>query len=106
MALERIDPDDRDLLLRHESEGVDLATLAHHANVSTGAIAMRLTRARAALRLEFLLAFRRIELPTAPLPPAERPDDFRPLGRSASPLMRGHRCGCAMVSQCRHAAAS
>lgn len=63
-ALERIEPEDRDLLLRHESEGVDLATLADRAHVSSGAIAMRLTRARAALRLEFVLAFRRVDLPT------------------------------------------
>ena len=63
-ALERIDPEDRDLLLRHESEGVDLTTLAGQAHVTSGAIAMRLTRARAALRLEFMLAFRHVELPT------------------------------------------
>jgi len=63
-ALERIDPEDRDLLLRHESEGVDLATLADEAHLSSGAIAMRLSRARAALRVEFVLAFRRVDLPT------------------------------------------
>jgi hypothetical protein len=32
--------------------------------VTSGAIAMRLARARATLRLEFLLAVRRVELPT------------------------------------------
>ena len=64
VALERIDPEDRDLLLRHDSQGDDLATLADQAHVSSGAIAMRLTRARAVLRLEFVLAFRHIELPT------------------------------------------
>ena len=53
-ALERLDADDRELLLRHEAEGIDLATLAEEAHVSTGAIAMRLARARAELRLEFL----------------------------------------------------
>ena len=50
--------------LRHEVGGTDLATLAGEADVSSGAIAMRLARARANLRLEFLLAFRRLELPT------------------------------------------
>jgi RNA polymerase sigma factor (sigma-70 family) len=64
VALERIDADDRDLLLRHEADGTDLATLADQAHVTSGAIGMRLARARAALRLEFLLAFRRIQLPT------------------------------------------
>ena len=63
-ALDRLDADARELLLRHEAEGIDLATLAEEAHVSTGAIAMRLARARAELRLEFLLSFRHVELPT------------------------------------------
>ena len=60
----RLDPGERDLLLRHEVTGTDLATLAGEADVSRGAIAMRLARARANLRLEFLLVFRRLALPT------------------------------------------
>ena len=63
-ALSQLPTIERDLLVRHEVGGTDLATLAGEANVSSGAIAMRLARARASLRLEFLLAFRRLELPT------------------------------------------
>jgi RNA polymerase sigma factor (sigma-70 family) len=63
-ALTRDDPGERDLLFRHEVAGTDLATLAGEADVSSGAIAMRLARARANLRLEFLLVFRRLALPT------------------------------------------
>jgi RNA polymerase sigma factor (sigma-70 family) len=63
-ALSQLDPPDRDLLMRHEVSGTELATLAGEANVTSGAIAMRLARARANLRLEFLLAFRRMALPT------------------------------------------
>ena len=63
-ALERLDPSDVQLLLRHESDGTELATLAEEANVTPGAMAMRMARARAHLRLEFLLAFRRVTLPT------------------------------------------
>jgi RNA polymerase sigma factor (sigma-70 family) len=63
-AMTRIDPDERELLVRHEVSGTDLATLADEANVTRGAIAMRLARARANLRLEFLLVFRRLRLPT------------------------------------------
>jgi RNA polymerase sigma factor (sigma-70 family) len=63
-ALGQLDPAERDLLMRHEVSGTDLATLADEANVTSGAIAMRLARARANLRLEFLLAFRRMRLPT------------------------------------------
>ncbi|MGI9051415.1 MAG: RNA polymerase sigma factor [Ilumatobacteraceae bacterium] len=64
-ALEHLDPDDRALLLRHEAEGVDLATIAADTGTSRGAVAMRLSRARATLRLEFLLAFRNVERPSA-----------------------------------------
>lgn len=63
-ALQQLEDDDRDLLLRHEAGGVPTTDLAVEQGTSTGAIAMRLARARAALRLEFVLAFRRIELPT------------------------------------------
>ena len=63
-ALTRLDPGERDLLVRHEVTGTDLATLADETNISRGAIAMRLARARANLRLEFLLVFRRLSLPT------------------------------------------
>jgi RNA polymerase sigma factor (sigma-70 family) len=63
-AMSRIEPEERELLVRHEVGGTDLATLAGEADVSNGAIAMRLARARANLRLEFLLVFRRLRLPT------------------------------------------
>jgi RNA polymerase sigma factor (sigma-70 family) len=63
-AMDRVDPDERELLVRHEVGGTDLATLAGEAGVSSGAIAMRLARARANLRLEYLLVFRRLRLPT------------------------------------------
>jgi hypothetical protein len=62
--MSRIEPEERELLVRHEVGGTDLATLAGEADVSSGAIAMRLARARANLRLEFLLVFRRLRLPT------------------------------------------
>lgn len=65
VALDRLDADDRDLLLRHEVDGVDLATLAAEADTTPGAVAMRLDRARAVVRVEFVLAFRHVEPPTA-----------------------------------------
>ena len=70
MAMDRVDPLERDLLVRHELGGTDLATLADEAGVSRGAIAMRLARARANLRLEYLLVFRRMRLPTSQCRPA------------------------------------
>jgi serine/threonine-protein kinase RsbT len=65
VALDQLDETDRDLLLRHEDEAVDLATLAAELNTTQGAVAMPLARARAVLRLEFLLAFRHHDLPSS-----------------------------------------
>lgn len=64
VALGRLDEDDRRLLLQHEADGDPLAGMAAVENVSPGALAMRLARARAQLRVEFLLAFRRATLPS------------------------------------------
>lgn len=63
-ALQQLDEADRDWLLRHEAEGVSTGTLAGEAGISSGAAAMRLARARATLRVEFVVAFRRVRLPT------------------------------------------
>lgn len=63
-ALQRLGDEDRRLLVRHEADGTSIDTLAAEDASSRGAIAMRLARARALLRVEFLLAFRRVELPT------------------------------------------
>jgi len=64
VGLQQLDAAERDLLLRHESEGEGIESLAVELGTSAGAIAMRLARARATLRLEFLLAFRRVQLPS------------------------------------------
>ncbi len=63
-ALDTLADGDRRLLLDHEVDGVGVAELADRHAASSGAIAMRLARARAVLRLEFLLSFRRVTLPT------------------------------------------
>ena len=63
-ALDTLDEADRHLLLDHEVDQISVAVLAADAGTSSGAITMRLARARAELRLEFLLSFRRVRLPT------------------------------------------
>ena len=65
VALRRLQPAERELLLQYEAGDVDLDTLAADRTTSLASIAMRLSRARAVLRLEFLLAFRHIQLPKA-----------------------------------------
>lgn len=63
-ALATLDPETRELLLRHEVDGISTSRLAEEHGTTAGGISMRLARARATLRLEFLLALRRIDLPT------------------------------------------
>ena len=64
-ALDQLDPDERDLLLRHEVDDVSTQQLGDELGLSAGGVAMRLARARARLRLDFVLAFRQLTLPTA-----------------------------------------
>jgi RNA polymerase sigma factor (sigma-70 family) len=64
-ALGTLDEADRRLLLDHEVDELSVTALAAREGTSSGAIAMRLARARATLRLEFLLAFRRVTLTNA-----------------------------------------
>lgn len=61
LALDRLDAHDRELLIAHESDGTPLDELAARHHTTPRAIAMRLARARAVLRVEFVLAFRRVE---------------------------------------------
>ena len=63
-ALAALPPEDRRLLVEHEVGGAGTAELAASSGASAGGVAARLARVRAKLRVDFLLALRRIELPT------------------------------------------
>ncbi len=63
-ALRKLGNEDRALIYAHHVEGVGIGELAEEADKSTGSIALRLARARAVLRLDYLLAFRHQDLPT------------------------------------------
>ena len=63
-ALARLAPGEREMLLAHEVHGQDTATLAASEQSTPGAIAARLSRTRAKLRVEYLLAHERAEPPT------------------------------------------
>lgn len=63
-ALGDLRPEDRDLLVEHELRGVELAELARRRGTSPGAVAARLARARARLRVRHLLAYGRVRPPT------------------------------------------
>lgn len=66
VALERLPAPARQLLIAHTVHGEDTAALARAAGTTPPAIAAALARARAALRVEYLIAFRRLP------PPADR----------------------------------
>lgn len=64
-ALASLPPRDRALLTAREVDGQPAEAVARRAGVSPATLAVRSARARARLRVEYLLAFRRIQPPTA-----------------------------------------
>ena len=64
-ALANLPDHEREVVVAHEVEGVDTATLAEARSSTPGAVGVQLARTRARLRLDYLLALRRVELPTA-----------------------------------------
>ncbi|HEY2429314.1 MAG TPA: sigma-70 family RNA polymerase sigma factor, partial [Acidimicrobiales bacterium] len=62
-ALERLPAPARDVLVAHVVHGLDTATLAREAGTSAGAVAACLARARAMLRVQYLIAFRHLAPP-------------------------------------------
>ncbi|MGI9032476.1 MAG: RNA polymerase sigma factor [Acidimicrobiales bacterium] len=65
LAWSKLGPEERRTLADHEIAGDDIAALAEESDSTPGAVAVRLSRTRARLRVEYLLALRRVELPTA-----------------------------------------
>lgn len=63
-ALAELPDHERQAVVAHEVEGVDTATLAEARRSTPGAVGVQLARTRARLRLDYLLALRRVELPT------------------------------------------
>jgi RNA polymerase sigma factor (sigma-70 family) len=64
-ALAGLPDHEREAVVAHEVHGVDTATLAEARSSTPGAVGVQLARTRARLRLDYLLALRRVELPTA-----------------------------------------
>jgi RNA polymerase sigma factor (sigma-70 family) len=64
-ALSRLPGQDQEALVAHEVEGTDTATLAANRNSTPGAVAAQLSRARARLRVEYLLELEQAEPPSA-----------------------------------------
>jgi serine/threonine-protein kinase RsbT len=64
-ALARLPRQDQEALVAHELEGTDTATLASSRDSTPGAVAAQLSRARARLRVEYLVELEQAEPPTA-----------------------------------------
>jgi RNA polymerase sigma factor (sigma-70 family) len=64
-ALGRLPQHEQEALVAHEVEGTDTATLAASRDSTAGAVAAQLSRARARLRVEYLLELEQDEPPTA-----------------------------------------
>jgi RNA polymerase sigma factor (sigma-70 family) len=64
-ALGKLPQQDQEALVAHEVEGMDTATLAAGRDSTPGAVAAQLSRARARLRVEYLLELEQAEPPTA-----------------------------------------
>ncbi|MDP8976286.1 MAG: hypothetical protein M3N28_07990 [Actinomycetota bacterium] len=65
MALASLSEAERRAVLAHEVEGVNTATIAAGDRSTPGAVAARLARTRAKLRVDYLVAYRRVRLPTS-----------------------------------------
>jgi serine/threonine-protein kinase RsbT len=63
-ALAQLSAGDRDLLVAHEVDGQDTATMAAGRRSTPGAVAARLNRARASLRVEYLMVAEGVDPPT------------------------------------------
>ena len=63
-ALGKLSQHDQEALVAHEVEGTDTATLAARRDSTPGAVAAQLSRARARLRVEYLLELEQAEPPT------------------------------------------
>jgi RNA polymerase sigma factor (sigma-70 family) len=63
-ALRQLPADERELLLARDVDEVPGAALAEQHQVAPGTLATRLSRARARLRLEYVLSMRSVALPT------------------------------------------
>ncbi len=94
-ALERLPARERGLLVAHDVEGRELASLARSAGLTPGALAAQLKRTRARLRVEYLLEMDHTSPPT----PACRPVLVALSGgdrrRQAELDVSGHLLGCA-----------
>jgi len=98
-ALAELPAADRDLLIAHEVHGEDTKTMAAVHGTSPGAIAARLSRARASLRVEYLLVAEGVEPPTDRCRPVLRALSSGDRRRQRELDVSGHLLECAACAR-------
>ena len=98
-ALAQLSTADRDLLVAHEVHGSDTSTMATERDSTPGAVAARLSRARASLRVEYLLAAEGLEPPSDRCRPVLRAMSAGDRRRQRELDVDGHLLGCATCAQ-------
>lgn len=98
-ALAQLSAEDRDLLVAHEVNGQDTSTLAAELGSTPGAVAARLSRARASLRVEYLLAVEAVDPPTDRCRPVLRALSSSDRRRQRELDVNGHLLECETCSQ-------
>jgi serine/threonine-protein kinase RsbT len=99
VALARLPAGDRDLLLEHEVRGEDTKSMAAGRGTTPGAVAARLNRARASLRVEYLLVAEGIEPPTDRCRPVLRALSSADRRRQRELDVSGHLLGCEVCAR-------
>ena len=98
-ALSQLPTGDRDVLMAHEVEGQDTISMAAGQGTTPGAVAARLSRARASLRVEYLLLAEGIEPPTDRCRPVLRALSSGDRRRQRELDASGHVLGCAACTR-------
>ena len=98
-ALAQLPRGDRDVLMAHEVDGEDTITMAEGQGTTPGAVAARLSRARASLRVEYLLLAEGVEPPTDRCRPVLRALSSGDRRRQRELDVSGHVLGCAACAR-------
>ena len=99
VALSRLSPDERELLVAHEIHGESTAALAEARDSTPGAVAAQLARVRAKLRVEFLLIHEAVTPPTEQCRPVLRAISAGDRRRARELDASGHLLACVCCSR-------
>lgn len=97
-ALGGLEPAEREALVAH-SDGVSTADLAERDSTTPGAVAARLARSRARLRVDYVIALRKAQLPTKLCRPVLLAVSASDLRRQRALDTAGHLAGCAACAE-------